>query len=49
MHTETTFRKKNLPTSGNVNDYVTHIERKYADLDRSNKTTDKKKLRNMTN
>ena len=31
------------------NDYVTHIERKYADLDGNNKTTDKKKLCNGTN
>ena len=27
-----------LPSSGNVNDYVRHIQRKYADRDRKNKT-----------
>ena len=38
-----------LPSSCNVNDYVTHIYRKYEDLDENNKTMDKKKLRSVTN
>ena len=49
MFNEATFREILLPSSGNVNDCVTHIERKYADLDGNNKLTDKNKLRNVTN
>ena len=33
-----TFREILLPSSGKVNDYVTHIQRKYADLYGNNKT-----------
>ena len=37
-----------LPSSGNLNDYVKDIYIKHVELDRDN-TTDKKKLRNVTN
>ena len=33
---ENTFRKMLLLSSKNINDYVTHIYRKYAELDVSN-------------
>ena len=33
MFNEATFREILIPASGNINDYVTHISRKYADLD----------------
>ena len=33
LHVMNTFREIVLPSSGNVNDYVAHIETKYADLD----------------
>ena len=33
-----TFREILLPSSGNVNDYVAHIYRKYADLYGKDKT-----------
>ena len=35
---ENTFRKMLLSSSKNINDYVTHIYRKYAELDGSNTT-----------
>ena len=38
MLNEATFREILLPSLGNVNDYVAHIQRKYADLDGNNKT-----------
>ena len=38
MFNEVKFRGILLPSSDNVNDYVAHIQRKYADLDRNNKT-----------
>ena len=34
---EATFREILLPSPDNVNDYVTHIYRKYGELDDSNK------------
>ena len=36
MFNEATFQEILLPSSGNINDYVTHIERNYVDLDRNN-------------
>ena len=38
MFNEATFQLIILPSSGNVNDYVAHNQRKYADLDVNNKT-----------
>ena len=38
MFNEATFREILLPSQGNVNDYVTQIKRKYADLHGNNKT-----------
>ena len=37
MFNEATFREILLPSPDNVNDYVTHIYRKYGELDDSNK------------
>ena len=38
MFNEAMFREILLASSGNVNDYAVHIERKYVDLYRNNKT-----------
>ena len=38
MFNEARFREMLRPSSGNVNDYFTHICSKYADLEGSNKT-----------
>ena len=38
MFNAATFQEILLPSLGNVNDYVVHILRKYADLDRNNTT-----------
>ena len=38
MFNEATFRKILLPSSGNVNDYAAHIQSKYKDLNKTNKT-----------
>ena len=35
---ETKFRDILFPSSGNLNDYLAHIYRKYGDLDGSNTT-----------
>ena len=39
MFNEATFREMILPSSGNVNDDVAHIQRKYAELDGNNRTS----------
>ena len=44
-----TFREIHLPSLGNVNDYVAHIQRKHADLSETIKLMDKNKLHNVTN
>ena len=35
MFNEATFQEKLFPSLGNVNDYVVHNYRKYADLERT--------------
>ena len=38
------FRKILLPSSDNVNDYVVHVKRQYADLDGNNKIYGKEEV-----
>ena len=38
MFNEATLREILLPSSDNINDYVTNVYRKSADLDRNNRT-----------
>ena len=49
MFNEATFQGMLVPSSGNVNVYVTHIYNKYANLDGNHRTCGGKKLHNAAN